>query len=148
MTKRVVRFIAVFVFLFFVLVAFRTVVGFGFKVSYLVWKPRIVCNEATYNFGSIANSNPSHEFVIQNIGSRELLLHKVVAGCGSCVEIESFTKTAIVPKGSGSVKLKLLTDSLSGKVAKDVLVRSNDPKNPNLVLTLEAEITHNKSEQK
>jgi hypothetical protein len=46
------------------------------------------------------------------------------------------------------VKLKLLTDSVSGKVAKDVLVKSNDPKHPNLVLTLEAEIVDQQNENK
>ena len=71
-----------------------------------------------YNFGLIASSNPSHEFVIQNKGTRDLLIWRVGAGCGSCVEVEGFTKSAIAPKGSGTVKLKLVTDSLSGKIAK------------------------------
>ncbi|MDR1477915.1 MAG: DUF1573 domain-containing protein [Planctomycetaceae bacterium] len=99
MKKYAIQFIVFGAFLFSAFFACRVVVGFGVKVSYSIWKPRIVCNEATHNFGTIANSNPSHEFVVQNKGSRDLLVRNVVAGCGSCVEVESFTAAAIVPNG-------------------------------------------------
>ncbi|MDR1922760.1 MAG: DUF1573 domain-containing protein [Planctomycetaceae bacterium] len=88
----------------------------------------------------LPREKPTHEFIIKNEGNANLIIHKVTAGCGSCVEVESFTKTPIAPQKSGSVILKLLTDNLSGKISKEVLVRSNDPKNHNFFLTLEAEI--------
>jgi hypothetical protein len=88
----------------------------------------------------LPHAKPTHEFIIKNEGNADLIIRKVVAGCGSCVEVESFTKTPIAPKQFGSVILKLLTDELSGKVSKEVLVQSNSPKNRNLILTLEAEI--------
>jgi hypothetical protein len=88
----------------------------------------------------LPHAKPTHEFIIKNEGNADLIIRKVVAGCGSCVEVGSFTKTPIAPKQSGSVKLILLTDELSGKVSKEVLVQSNSPKNRNLTLTLEAEI--------
>jgi hypothetical protein len=119
-----------------------------------VWKPQIVCNEPLYDFGvvsvsnnsSLPNNSPSHEFVIQNKGSKDLLIQKVVAGCGSCVEVVDFPKESIAPKSSSTIKLALLTDLLSGKVVKEVVVKSNDPKNPNIILTLEAEIIDQQSE--
>jgi hypothetical protein len=72
MKKNVVQIFTILAFVFFVLIACRVVAGFGVNVSHSIWKPRIVCKEATYNFGSIVNSNPSYEFVIQNKGSRAL----------------------------------------------------------------------------
>ncbi|MDR2651130.1 MAG: DUF1573 domain-containing protein [Prevotellaceae bacterium] len=148
MKKCAVQFVAIFVFLFFVLVACRAVAGVGLKVSASIWKPRIVCNEATFDFGIInnVNSNPAHEFVIYNKGSRDLLIKKVVVGCGSCVEVVDFPKEPIASKNSGVIKLKLLTDSISGKVTKEVLVKSTDPKNQNFILTLEAEIVNQQNE--
>jgi hypothetical protein len=70
----------------------------------------------------------------------------VVAGCGSCVEVVEFTKEPIAPKKSGTVKLALLTNLLEGKVSKETVVKSNDPKNPSLILTLEAEIIAKQNE--
>jgi hypothetical protein len=40
----------------------------------------------------------------------------------------------------------LLTQNLKGKVNKEVLVKTNDPKNPNLFLTLEAEVIRPETE--
>jgi hypothetical protein len=148
MTKYIVPVFVFFAFTFFALTACRAIAFWGEKVSYSIWKPKIVCENAIHNFGSITNSSPSYEFVILNKGSRNLLIHNVVAGCGACVEVESFTKTPISPNNSGSIKLKLLTNLLAGKVSKDVLVRTNDPKNSNFILTLEADIAENQDEPK
>jgi hypothetical protein len=144
------------VFCFFIFSTCRLVAYYSNWFTNEIWKPRVFCDQALYDFGKIfvqsnkstSNNYPSHEFIVWNKGSRDLLIYNVVAGCGSCVEVEGFTKTAIAPNNSGSVKLKLLTDELSGKVAKEVLVKTNDPKNQNLILTLEAEITNEQTEQK
>jgi hypothetical protein len=142
----VAQIIVILAFLFFVFVVYRSVLRLGDMVSFMIWKPQIVCEESSYNLGSVSKTKPTHEFVILNKGNRGLLIQDVVAGCGSCVEVVDFPKVPIVPKSSGTIKLALLTDLLRGKVTKDVLVKSNDPKNPNFILTLEAEIIDQQNE--
>ena len=141
--------------LFFVVAGSNLLYRYGKVVSTYVWKPRIVCEVTSYNFGRIETSIDNkvdnkyvHEFVIQNNGGAELLIQKISVGCGSCVAVDDFTKTQIPPKKDGIVRLRLLTDHLSGNISKDVLVQTNDPKLPKLILTLEAEVIRPKTENK
>jgi hypothetical protein len=110
-------------------------------LSQILWQPQLVCNETIYNVGQLTvPEKGKHEFLLHNQGSQELVIEKVSPGCGACVEVTDFTKTQIPPGQSGTVTLTLLTQHLAGKVSKEVLVKTNDPKNPNLILTLEAEV--------
>src|SRR5690606_10027110 len=47
---------------------------------------------------------------------------------------------SIAAGGEGHVEVELDTSSLSGALAKSVKMRTNDPANPELVLTLKAEV--------
>jgi hypothetical protein len=110
-------------------------------LSQMLWKPQLVCNETAYNVGQIvAPAKRTHDFLLHNNGSQKLVIEKVSPGCGACVEVTNYTKTPILPGESGTVTLTLLTQYLKGKVSKEALVKTNDPKNPNLILTLEAEV--------
>ncbi|MDR1269676.1 MAG: DUF1573 domain-containing protein, partial [Planctomycetaceae bacterium] len=53
----------------------------------------------------------------------------------------------IRPQKTGPINIKLLTQNLLSKVSKEVLVKTNDPKNPNLILTLEAEVIRPEAEK-
>ncbi|MDR2437848.1 MAG: DUF1573 domain-containing protein [Planctomycetaceae bacterium] len=106
-----------------------------------MWLPQLVCNETSYNVGQITvPEKGKHEFSLHNKGSQQLVIEKVSPGCGACIEVTDFTKTPIPHGQSGTVTLTLLTQHLVGKVSKDALVKTNDLKNPNLILTLEAEV--------
>ncbi|MDR0611403.1 MAG: DUF1573 domain-containing protein [Planctomycetaceae bacterium] len=129
--------------LFFVVAGSHLLYRYGKLASTYIWKPHVVCDVTSYNFGRIEKNIDNkyvHEFVIKNNGGAELLIQNVLVGCGSCVAVDDFTKVPIPPKKDGIVRLRLLTDHLSGKISKDVLVQTNDPKLPKLILTLEAEV--------
>jgi hypothetical protein len=116
-------------------------------LSQILWQPQLVCNETNYNVGQLTvPEKGKHEFGLQNTGSQNLVIEKVAPGCGACVEVTNFTKTPIPPGQSGTVTLTLLTQHLKGKVQKEALVKTNDPKNPNLILTLEAEVIRPETE--
>lgn len=106
-----------------------------------IWQPVLVCEQSVHDFGKVeVAANPSHSFTIKNSGNIDLLIESVSAGCGACVKVVEYTESSILLRKTGTIKLELLTQNLSGKVSKEVLVKTNDPKNPNLILTLEAEV--------
>jgi hypothetical protein len=136
---RIIPLIFAIIFLLFSL--HRTIVYYGSQTVQGIWQPVLVCNQSVYDFGKIDTVVvPSHSFVIKNAGRKNLFIESVSPGCGSCVEVIGYTKTSVPPKKAGTVNIKLLTQNLYGKVSKEVLVKTNDPKNPNLILTLEAEV--------
>lgn len=108
-----------------------------------LWSPSLACDNAVADFGKIDSfANLSHTFTLRNRGKRNLVIEKVSPGCGACIEVISYTKTPISPGHSGVVSLAFLSEHLNGSVSKDALVKTNDPKNPNLILTLKAEVIH------
>jgi hypothetical protein len=146
MKKNIFLLVLLLTFVFFAFTVCCSVLRYGGVFFSAIWRPRIVCEEPLYDFGSVSDSKPDHEFVILNKGGRELLVQNVRAGCGSCIEVVDFTKEPIAPKNSGTVKLALLANLLEGKVSKETVVKSNDPKNPSIILTLEAEIIAKQNE--
>jgi hypothetical protein len=135
--------------LFFIVAGSNLLYRYGKLVRVSIWKPHVVCDATSYDFGRIEKDFDNkyvHEFVIKNNGGTELFIQKVSVGCGSCVAVDDFTKSPIPSKKNGIVRLRLLTDHLSGKISKDALVKTNDPKNPNLILTLEAEVIRPETE--
>jgi hypothetical protein len=122
------------------------VLMFGFfrcgTVIYLkLHSSSLVHNGITHDFGTVsAGDSCVNEFKIRNTGSGDLVIHKVIASCGACVEITDYTQTPIPSGQSGVITLTLLTQHLKGKISKDVLVNTNNPKQPNLIFTLEAEV--------
>ncbi|MDR3108405.1 MAG: DUF1573 domain-containing protein [Planctomycetaceae bacterium] len=128
----------------FVLCAGVLIFGFFRCGTVIYWKLQnqsLVRNGVTYDFGTVSvGDNCTNEFEIRNTGGGDLVIHKVVASCGACVEITDYTKTPIPSGQSGTITLTLLTRHLEGKISKDVLVETNDPKQPHIILTLEAEV--------
>ncbi|MDR2346269.1 MAG: DUF1573 domain-containing protein [Planctomycetaceae bacterium] len=138
---RVVPFIFAIIFLLFSL--HRSTAYYGSQAVQGIWQPKLVCDQSVYDFGRINPvTNPSHSFVIKNIGRKNLFIESVSPGCGACVEVIEYTKSSIPPQKTGTVSIKLLTQNLYDKVSKDILVKTNDPKHPHLILLLEAEVIH------
>jgi hypothetical protein len=136
---RIIPLIFAIIFLLFSL--HRTIVYYGSQTVQGIWRPVLACSQSVYDFGKINTiASPSYSFVIKNIGRKDLFIEGVSSGCGACVEIIAYTKSSVPPQKTGTVNIKLLTQNLYGKVSKEVLVKTNDPKNPNLILTLEAEV--------
>ncbi len=89
---------------------------------------RIVSDELTYNFGTIAEADgyASHTFTIKNTGDEPLVITRVTASCG-CTRPE-WTKAPIAPGKSGEVKITYNPKGRPGPFYKTVSIFSNGKK--------------------
>lgn len=101
--------------------------------------PRISFEQVVHDFGIVSPETTSlGEFAFKNTGTGTLKIEEVVPGCGCTVP--SLDKTEYAPGESGTLALKYLSDSQFGPVTKQLTVRSNDPTNPQVTLTVNAKI--------
>ena len=102
-------------------------------------QPRILCEEATFDFGSKDSSEiVDHTFVLKNTGSADLVITAVRPACG-CTAAE-LTQSTIPPGESAKLSAKLTLAGRNGQVQKPILIESNDPANPALQLVMKGVI--------
>lgn len=102
--------------------------------------PRILCEEATFNFGERdATEVVEHSFLIRNVGNAPLVISKVKPGCG-CTVTSWRTKTLAAGESS-ELTSKLRLKGMRGKQKKSITVESNDPKRPRLYLSLAGSVS-------
>jgi hypothetical protein len=100
--------------------------------------PRAVLPEPVYDAGGVAKGEKiSHDFLIRNDGEAPLEISDVRPACGCTVA--EFDR-AIAPGESGSVRAVLDTTTFDGPIAKDITVFTNDPVNPQLRLSVKADV--------
>jgi hypothetical protein len=75
-----------------------------------------------------------HSFKIRNVGKGDLVIKKIIPGCGSAVA--SFDRT-IPPGGEGQVTIRLWALSCRRDTRKEALVITNDPQNSYIKLAVE-----------
>jgi Protein of unknown function (DUF1573) len=101
--------------------------------------PRISVEPEAFDFGkALPGKTLRKEFTLRNFGDAELLIDKVSTTCGCTAALASDTK--LQPGGSTLLRVTLETRSYSGKVERQVLVRSNDPKTPLLTVKISATV--------
>jgi hypothetical protein len=95
----------------------------------------------TYDLGKIKGSTQNEvEFKFTNEGKSDLLLRNIRATCG-CTAIQQGNQgVGIKPGESSSIKAVFNSGSYKGKVTKAIYVYTNDPKNSEVVLMLNAEV--------
>ena len=97
--------------------------------------PAIVCDEPSYNFGTVTGLlSVSHVFRIRNEGDAELVIKKVKPACG-CTTTKLATNN-IAPGAEVEIKTTLSLKSRSGRQTKPIMVYSNDPDNPRYRLVI------------
>jgi len=94
---------------------------------------------AEYDFGEVAkNSQQSANVTVTNSGKTPLLIRRVVSGSGY------FTATSDVESvpagGTANITIKFNANSRAGAQKSTIEVITNDPKNPNMVLNVKAQI--------
>ncbi len=96
---------------------------------------RLVALEPSHDFGTV-ESGPvvQHAFPLKNLGTETVYIESVSAPCGCTAALLS--SAYLAPGEEGRVQVSLDTYGLSGEQSKTVVVRSNDPTNPELTLTL------------
>ena len=81
----------------------------------------------------------SKQFSIRNFGSADLTVERVSTTCGCTAAL--LDNKVVKPGGSATLRVTFETRNYSGKVARSVLIKSNDPQRPTLELKLEATVT-------
>jgi hypothetical protein len=101
-------------------------------------KPRIACDEPTYNFGEMDNSQVvEHTFILRNEGDLSLEIKRAHASCGCTV---ARLADKMVPPGKQTELIaKLRLKGRNGHQKKRITVESNDPDTPRLMLYLEGD---------
>lgn len=101
--------------------------------------PRIRVEPETFDFGkALPAKTLRKEFTLSNFGDAELVIENVSTTCGCTAALASDTKLA--PGSSTMLRVTLETRSYSGKLERQVLVRSNDPKTPLLTVKVSATV--------
>ncbi len=105
------------------------------KRSEIAPKPDLVFEERVYDFGIAGpEAEITHTFKFTNVGSSPLSISNVSASCGSAAALSS--KRDIPPGGSGEILTTFETRRYEGKQETTIAVRSNDPDEPEIDLTV------------
>ena len=95
----------------------------------------------TVNLGKIqGNTQNEVEFKFTNAGKRDLILRYIRSSCGCTAVQQGNQGVGIKPGESSSIKATFNSGSYRGKVTKAIYVYTNDPKNSQVVLMLNAEV--------
>jgi hypothetical protein len=91
--------------------------------------PRIRVEPESFDFGrALPGKTLRKEFTVRNFGDAELVILGVTSTCGCTAGLTA--QSRVQPGRSTPLRVTLETRSSSGKVERQVLVRSNDPKTP------------------
>jgi len=103
--------------------------------------PVFKVDSMTINLGKIPGSTANDvEFKFKNNGKSDLIVRHVRASCGCTAVQQGIQGQPIKPGESGSIKATFNSGSYKGKVTKAIYVYTNDPKNPESVLMLNADV--------
>ncbi len=95
----------------------------------------------TVNLGKIPGSSEKEvEFKFTNTGKTDLVIRHVRSTCGCTAVQQGQQGVGIKPGQSSSIKAVFNSGSYKGKVTKAIYVYTNDPKNSEVVLMLNAEV--------
>lgn len=101
--------------------------------------PRIRVEPEAFDFGkALPGKTLRKEFTLRNFGDAELVIDGVTTTCGCTAAITAETRLAA--GASTQLQVTLETRSYSGKLERQVLVRSNDPKTPLLSVRVSATV--------
>lgn len=104
-----------------------------------VKKPKAQIDGAAFDFGTVTEGTVvTHTFSVKNVGTADLTIQKVVAGCGCTATSAS---TVPIPSGqSGTVDVSFDSSGFSGDKVKEVRVFTNDPDAPTSVVSIKGYI--------
>jgi hypothetical protein len=101
--------------------------------------PRIRVEPEGFDFGrALPNRTLSKEFSIRNFGDRDLTIEHVSTSCG-CTVADGYARS-VKPGGTTPLRVTLETRAYSGRVERQVIVRSNDATTPVLTIRLTATV--------
>lgn len=101
--------------------------------------PSIRVEPDAFDFGKTRpDKTLRKEFVLRNFGDAELVVEDIKTTCGCTAAITAAKR--VPPGGSTRLLVSLDTHGYKGKLEREVLVRSNDPKTPLLTVKVSATV--------
>lgn len=102
-------------------------------------QPKLVLQQNEFDFGDIKQGDVvTHTFVLSNSGGDLLKISNVQASCG-CTAADP-EKKELVPGESTNLTVKFNSAGRQGKQTKTVKIFSNDPQNPEMMLTIRCNV--------
>jgi hypothetical protein len=115
------------------------VVDPGTKTGTLTDSPMMYFAETQHDFGTVQEGDTvRYTFNFSNKGNAILKISDIKTSCGCTAALVSSEK--IEPGKDGTLNVSLDTSHRSGKMSRRITVYSNDPTNPDLVLTIFADV--------
>jgi len=95
----------------------------------------------TLNLGKIAGSSSNDvEFKFANTGKSDLIIRHIKASCGCTAIQQGIEGKGIKPGETGSIKAVFNSGGYKGRTTKAIYVYTNDPKNSEIVLMVNADV--------
>jgi len=99
-----------------------------------LFQPTLILQQSSYDFGDIKQGEKvSHTFVLSNAGGDLLKISDVKASCGCTAAAPE--KNELAPGESTNLVVTFNSAGRMGKQSKTIRIFSNDPENPELVLS-------------
>jgi hypothetical protein len=112
----------------------------GLSKDELLNAPVFKLASTTIDIGKIPQAtNNDVEYKFTNDGKRDLIIRNIRSTCG-CTAVQQGGSNIIKPGESGSIKATFNSGGYNGKVTKAIYVYTNDPKNSEVILMLNAEV--------
>lgn len=113
--------------------------GAGLAAEDQAKAPSIRVEPEGFDFGkALPDKTLRKEFVLRNFGAGDLVIEDVKTTCGCTAAITA--ESRVPPGGSTRLQVTFETRSYVGRVERQVLVRSNDPKTPLLTVKVSATV--------
>ncbi len=101
--------------------------------------PRVRVEPSSFDFGrALPDRKLQKEFTLRNVGDQDLVIERVTTTCGCTGAIAG--KTRVGPGERTTLNVTLETRAFRGRLERSVLVVSNDPKTPSLVVRVSATV--------
>ncbi|MBN1158133.1 MAG: DUF1573 domain-containing protein [Bacteroidales bacterium] len=108
----------------------------GFTGEDLSQAPVVSFDGTVFNFGIIGEEEAvSHDFILTNMGERDLYIRKISASCG-CTAVQPETST-VRPGASAKITAVFDPKGQGGNQKKAITVITNDPKRSKTILWIE-----------
>jgi|CZKP01.1.fsa_nt_gi hypothetical protein len=113
----------------------------GVKDSLLA--PQLYFSETLHDFGTVKEGQVvEYTFKFKNSGQGVLEVKNVSTSCGCTVA--SISSKTLKPGEEGTLRVELDTKDREGKMNRNITIQSNDPKEPNKLLLIFADIIREK----
>lgn len=110
------------------------------KLTASLKAPKIVFKEDVHDFGKVPRGPEiQYNFKFTNKGNANLIIERVQTSCG-CTGATVGEKTEYKKNESGEIKVNFTTQGREGHQEKTIIIYSNDPENPQKVLTVKCDI--------